>query len=102
MHANKVCHRDMKLENILMSQRGRASLIKITDFGLSKLLNDNSFMCSYVGTPAYVAPEVLKNSFVLSSRSNCRESVYTFKADMWSLGECLPTFRPATSVQSPS
>lgn len=59
LHKNKVIFRDLKPENILLDQTGH---IKLTDFGLSKenvgnLQQNNSF----VGSIAYLAPEILKN-----------------------------------------
>ena len=38
MHAENICHRDLKLENILISDRGR---VKIIDFGFSVHVEDN-------------------------------------------------------------
>ena len=69
LHENRVCHRDIKLENILMAEKRKTSLVKITDFGLSKLLDDNTLMVSYVGTPSYIAPEVLKNGICVAAAS---------------------------------
>ena len=69
LHENRVCHRDIKLENILMAERKKTSLVKITDFGLSKLLDDTTLMVSYVGTPSYIAPEVLKNGMHVAAAS---------------------------------
>ena len=69
LHDNRVCHRDIKLENILLAEKKKTSLVKITDFGLSKLLDDNTMMVSYVGTPSYIAPEVLKNGMCVAAAS---------------------------------
>lgn len=56
------------------------SLVKITDFGLSKIINDeNTIMQTVCGTPAYVAPEVLNRKF-------CS---YDQQVDIWSLGVIL-------------
>ena len=74
MHDNRVCHRDIKLENILLDERRKTSLIKITDFGLSKLLDDTTLMMSYVGTPSYIAPEVLKNGMCVAAASGGQSS----------------------------
>lgn len=83
LHDNDVCHRDLKLENILCAEANKKGLIKITDFGLSKLLLNNAPMTTYVGTPTYIAPEVMQNSTEMDSS---KHSAYTVKADMWSLG----------------
>ena len=52
-----------------MADKSKTSLIKITDFGLSKLLDDKTLMVSYVGTPSYIAPEVLKNGMCVAATS---------------------------------
>lgn len=58
-HSNNIVHRDLKPENIMYTEDGQD--IKIIDFGLSKLIeNRNSPMKTLVGTPYYVAPEVLQ------------------------------------------
>jgi serine/threonine protein kinase len=57
-----VVHRDLKPENILVEKDPRTEevvQIKITDFGLSKIVTPNELMMESCGTPAYVAPEVL-------------------------------------------
>jgi len=84
LHEMNVCHRDIKLENILLAEKNKVGLIKITDFGLSKLLDEQTVMNTYVGTPTYIAPEVLKNSEETGLHN--RQAAYTVKADMWSLG----------------
>lgn len=57
-HAEGVCHRDLKLENTLLDGRP-APRLKICDFGYSKSALFDSQPKSTVGTPAYIAPEVL-------------------------------------------
>jgi serine/threonine protein kinase len=67
---NGVIHRDLKPENILL----RDGVLKIADFGFAKHLENNSVLKTMVGTPAYMAPQILK------------EERYTYKCDIWSLG----------------
>jgi calcium-dependent protein kinase len=69
-HHNKVAHRDLKPENIMYSESGK---IKLIDFGLSKRQKGQGQLDTMVGTPYYVAPEVL-------------EGRYGFECDLWSLG----------------
>lgn len=57
---NNICHRDIKLENIMLQRSNDLSNIKIIDFGLSRDIGANSTvksLCS--GTPFYIAPEVI-------------------------------------------
>ncbi|CAN6460055.1 unnamed protein product [Victoria cruziana] len=59
-HSMQVCHRDLKLENTLLDGSA-APRLKICDFGYSKSSVLHSQPKSTVGTPAYIAPEVLLN-----------------------------------------
>ncbi|GES89893.1 serine/threonine-protein kinase chk2 [Rhizophagus clarus] len=80
LHDRKIVHRDLKPENILMPSK-KGLRIKVSDFGLSKLLNiDYSTMQTRCGTVLYVAPEVLESSNVRS---------YNKAVDMWSTGVIL-------------
>jgi len=74
-HVEKgIVHRDLKPENFLFKDESEHAEIKIIDFGLSRHDDENSgIMNTKVGTPYYVAPEVL---------SRC----YTKACDMWSVG----------------
>ena len=56
LHDNNIMYRDMKPENILLDRNGNACLV---DFGISKIINPKTSTHSYVGTPDYVAPEIL-------------------------------------------
>ena len=62
--------------------KSTSSLLKITDFGLSKHINSNDVLETFVGTPVFMAPEVISLSGKLSHS-------YTEKADCWSLGVVL-------------
>ncbi len=79
LHDNNISHRDLKPENILLkSDESNETLVKISDFGLSKFFeNSMQTMC---GTPHYLAPEVINSKGVGS---------YTNKIDNWSLGVIL-------------
>jgi len=69
-------HRDIKLDNILLDADGR---IKIADFGVSKQVqSETERMTEQCGTPAYIAPEILKD-----------KGYDGFKVDVWSAGVCL-------------
>ncbi|OMJ28890.1 putative myosin light chain kinase [Smittium culicis] len=92
LHEQGIVHRDIKPENILLS--GYEGLdVKLADFGLAKIVGEQSFMKTLCGTPMYVAPEVLK------SRSG---RVYSNKVDIWSLGVvlyiCIFGFPPFSGI----
>jgi len=57
-------HRDLKPDNILIQKDPNSDTferVKIIDFGLSKVVLPDELMLDSCGTPAYVAPELLKN-----------------------------------------
>ncbi|CAH9123305.1 unnamed protein product [Cuscuta epithymum] len=76
-HSMQICHRDLKLENTLLDG-SRAPRLKICDFGYSKSSVLHSIPKSTVGTPAYIAPEVLS-----------RKEYDGKLADVWSCGVTL-------------
>jgi len=76
-----ICHRDLKPENILLcSQDDQNPVIKITDMGLSKLVDLGSILKTMCGTPQYIAPEIIKGQ---------EKEAYSLKVDCWSLGVIL-------------
>ena len=61
LHSLGIVHRDLKPENILLENNDPDARIKITDFGLSKIIRGkNRFLHSRCGTPAYAAPELVE------------------------------------------
>jgi len=80
MHPRGVIHRDLKPENLVYLDKEKEHIC-VTDFGLSKSVenNDGGLTKTACGTPAFVAPEVL------------RQEKYGSQVDMWSLGVILYT-----------
>jgi len=59
LHGLGIVHRDIKLENIMMTDRTDNAIPKLVDFGLSKMLGPNQKATESYGTIGYVAPEVM-------------------------------------------
>ncbi|KYR01465.1 protein kinase 1 [Tieghemostelium lacteum] len=74
LHSKDIAHRDLKPENILLASPD-SFVIKISDFGLSRALDEGMYMQTMCGTPQYVAPEVLQT-----------KSGYSKAVDLWSVG----------------
>ena len=72
LHCNSMAHRDIKLENILMTKDYG---IKIIDFGFGMLNPDNKIQYFFCGTPNYMPPEIVEKKGYIGQR-----------ADLWSLG----------------
>ncbi|KRX09044.1 Protein kinase-like domain [Pseudocohnilembus persalinus] len=57
LHGKGFVYRDLKLENILVDDKGN---VHLADFGLSKLIKNNELAMSICGTPEYMSPEVIR------------------------------------------
>ncbi|XP_042493511.1 serine/threonine-protein kinase ATG1t-like isoform X2 [Macadamia integrifolia] len=94
LRAHHIIHRDLKPENILLSTPDSDAVLKISDFGLSRILHPGDSVETVCGSPMYMAPEVLQFQ------------KYDEKVDMWSIGAILfellngyPPFRGRNNVQ---
>jgi serine/threonine protein kinase len=74
LHNYGIVHRDLKLENVMMSDSLAKSVPKLVDFGLAKMIGPNETANEPFGTLGYVAPEVLK------------KEPYSYSCDVWSWG----------------
>uniref|UniRef100_A0AAY4AI85 non-specific serine/threonine protein kinase n=1 Tax=Denticeps clupeoides TaxID=299321 RepID=A0AAY4AI85_9TELE len=77
LHQHHIIHRDLKAGNILLTMDGQ---VKLADFGVSAK-NENTLQkrATFIGTPYWMAPEVIQCE-------TSKDSPYTTKADIWSLG----------------
>uniref|UniRef100_A0A673C8V9 Serine/threonine-protein kinase n=1 Tax=Sphaeramia orbicularis TaxID=375764 RepID=A0A673C8V9_9TELE len=74
LHFKNIVHCDLKPENVLLASADSFPQVKLCDFGFARIIGEKSFRRSVVGTPAYLAPEVLRNKG------------YNRSLDMWSVG----------------
>ena len=77
LHKYGIVHRDLKPDNIMITQQNDYGIIKIMDFGLSKIVSTQEKMVDGYGTLSYVAPEVLLRT------------PYNKEVDIWSMGVIL-------------
>lgn len=83
LHSMNYAHRDIKPDNVLIDRLGH---VKLADFGSAAKLGSKGLISSHmpVGTPEYIAPEVLRS--MEGTSKNKRPSSYGKECDYWSLG----------------
>ncbi|XP_063261558.1 serine/threonine-protein kinase 17A [Prinia subflava] len=74
LHRNNVVHLDLKPQNILLTSKSPLGDVKIVDFGLSRIMKSSEELREIMGTPEYVAPEILSYDPISTA------------TDMWSIG----------------
>ncbi|CAH1964952.1 unnamed protein product [Acanthoscelides obtectus] len=79
LHKQGITHRDLKPENVLLATEETETLVKVSDFGLSKITEEEDIMNTVCGTYYYMAPEVI----------GVRNPQYNKQVDVWSLGVIL-------------
>jgi len=80
IHSLGYAHRDLKPQNILLTEQSFNATLKICDFGMARELGEDvrgDLSCSYIGSPEYMSPEVLLHM------------PYNNKTDLWSIGSIL-------------
>lgn len=73
-HENGIIHRDLKPENLLYETDEETSIVKISDFGLSRFVSGAELATTACGTPSYIAPEIINGTG------------YGKEVDYWSIG----------------
>lgn len=86
IHAHKVVHRDLKLENILMMAE---DTLKISDFGFAADVPEDQTLTELCGTPGYLSPEMIRAA--LHKGSDDENRGYSYAVDMWGCGVILYT-----------
>lgn len=72
LHDNNISHRDLKPQNLLLSEDYK--VLKISDFGFAKIVGSNALQETICGSPMYMAPEIMDHL------------PYSDKSDLWSVG----------------
>lgn len=74
LQEHRILHRDLKPHNLLLTRESDDAELKIADFGFAREFDPQELMESYLGSPLYMAPEILQRQR------------YTHKTDLWSVG----------------
>ena len=82
LHAQKVAHRDVKPENVLLKENSHGSVAMLADLGLARFCQGGCY--SLVGTPQYRAPEIW-----FHKTTTCNNNGYDEMVDSWSAGVTL-------------
>ena len=84
MHQKNITHRDLKPENILLESKDVNNLrVKISDFGFSCFFDPDKGLDLVLGSPLYMAPEIIRIS---ENKNSGSKGTYNEKVDIWSIG----------------
>jgi hypothetical protein len=76
VHEQDIVHRDVKPQNLVLGEEG----VVLVDFGVARRLGEGDFATRAIGTPQYMAPEILVGEF-----PSTRSDVYSLGATLWAL-----------------
>eukprot|EP01094_Clydonella_sp_ATCC50884_P026569 TRINITY_DN7338_c0_g1_i2.p1 TRINITY_DN7338_c0_g1~~TRINITY_DN7338_c0_g1_i2.p1 ORF type:complete len:718 (+),score=277.01 TRINITY_DN7338_c0_g1_i2:204-2156(+) len=93
LHQSRFIHRDIKPGNLLVN---KDLVCKVSDFGISTILPEQTQTMTVAGTPAYMAPEVL-----VESKYSQKADVYSFAITMWQMYTKILPFSDQRSIISP-
>jgi len=83
IHGKGIVHRDIKLENLLLKDPNDVNSVKLIDFGMAKYVQTPELAPAVIGTPIYVAPEILE------AATQPGRNPFSTAVDMWSAGVLL-------------
>jgi serine/threonine protein kinase len=101
IHANKLVHRDIKLKNILVHGTKDNPVVKIADFGVSRVIQGKSTNMTMIGTESTMAPELFKDGKEGKTKAGQEVDTFSLAVSILSIldpqdasteykGECLP------------
>jgi myosin-3 len=77
LHEHNVIHRDVRGDNIVFTREGE---VKLVNFGLSRMVNESEKSHTRIGSPSWMAPEVI------GDRGSVMDVGYDSRADVWAIG----------------
>lgn len=89
-HENRIIHRDIKPQNIIMSRDGK---VKVTDFGIAKVADSTTVTTTAAGTVHYISPEQARGGY-----SDERSDIYSLGITMYEMGTGRVPFEGETNV----